>query len=369
MSLGGRLSALKKKVDEVAKVIECESLVIGSDIYSLELYAQLKKKSDSVILVSPKDFAAENIRPFGPSTIRGRENIAIFQKLYPEASVSCDYGVSLFFKDQKWRKFGGRSKSEKLLDGEEFYTSPRTRINWNELFETSSRESINSIQEESLQLIPQAISFSDNTWNVKLSAGTDIRTTKLFWGERPDFFTDCFTESSKLPPALFEYAESTKSDGKYLVKLQLKEEFTDIQDTLFIPLSYTHDWGHYIGEIDSEDAKKIEFVASIDLDQSSEEEVTRRIKTLKRSLDKIFPGFKKNVSSEYFSLFENSASTVIADEKYNNAKESLSGLVFIGENAPIDSTYFATLENEEVKVSRLSHLCRALISLRQALVY
>ncbi len=370
MSLGGRLSALKKKVDEVAKVIECESLIVGHDLYSLELYSKLKEMGKDVKIISPVEFPLDTIRPYGPSSIRGNANIEIFKKLFPEEELGTDYEVSLFFKDQKWRPFGGRSKSEKLLDGEEFYCSARTSYQWENLFSVSNKEKLELLANNVLYLIPLSISFSEEGWGLKLSAGVEVKAKKLFWGEAPTSFVDKFLQESKLPQGLFDYTDSTQSEGRYFIKLSFSEPIAEEKETLFVPLSYTHDWGHYIGEFDSQSSKDIEFLATLDLEQTSEDEVARRIKSLKRSLEKIYPASKDKIESEYISLFEKGVSTVIQDMPFNQSRENLPGLAFVGENAAIDTTFLSSICGEmELELSHVSHITRGILSVRQALVY
>ena len=91
-----------------------------------------------------------------------------------------------------------------------------------------------------------------------------------------------------------------------------------------------------------------------DPEELSEEEVSRRIKILKRNLEKVFPNFSKTLENEYISIDENA--TQFIESPLLKESSRIEGVVFVGENAPL-----STLDKSE-KTQKISHFVRGMIS-------
>ena len=126
-------------------------------------------------------------------------------------------------------------------------------------------------------------------------------------------------------------------------------------ETFFIPLSLTHEWGHFLGNFfEMNGGHFLELQHYFDPEELSEEEVSRRIKILKRSLEKVFPSFSKALENEYLSIDENA--TQVVDNPLLKDKSKIEGLTFVGENAPLPNL------DESKETQGLSHFVRGLIS-------
>ena len=107
---------------------------------------------------------------------------------------------SVFYKDLKFRKFGGRSKPCKLLAGEEFFTFPALQ----EKRETVNEENVNTLNEYLHQGRLKRIRVVEGGFELNLHNNTIIKTTNLTWGKSLPEFVDLVENKDKLPSALIE---------------------------------------------------------------------------------------------------------------------------------------------------------------------
>ena len=92
---------------------------------------------------------------------------------------------------------------------------------------------------------------------------------------------------------------------------------------MFIPLSYTHEHGHYVGEFKTQNGHQVaDFLHYIDENHASEEDISRIIRGLKKGFEKIFENFSKINFREYIALEDEIACLKIDDNSYNDSLES-----------------------------------------------
>jgi hypothetical protein len=108
----------------------------------------------------------------------------------------------------------------------------------------------------------------------------------------------------------------------------------------------------------------IEFIHYIDEDSSSEEDVSRIIRSLKKNMEKIFEKFSKTKASEYIVLEQEIGCLKIDDplfaKVYDSGKDEAKNLFFLGINAPIVDAHGAN-ESFEYSKEGLNMLARALL--------
>jgi hypothetical protein len=335
-----------KKIAVVEKeVIVTPYLVVGKDIFTLSLYVDLKKAhgSESVRLLSEDGILKSDMLPKGPSSIRGETNQRMFKDLFPDVALTKCNENALFYKDLAWKSFGGRSKPEALKYDEGFFTGDRIDPDFEEIFKnvSHSEEFINAINEEAYQVKIKSVNRSEKGFIVECINGTEFHCEHLYFGLSPYHYLQYYTEKNKLSPPFIEFCESTKTSSALFVKFVFEEApLSDMKETLFIPLSYTHEWGHFIGEFrNANGAQEIEFMHFLEDHLMSEEDVSRVIRLLKKSMEKIFLNFSKIKSREYISLEQEIGCLKIDDEGFEKSLELNNGetdkLFFIGINAPI----------------------------------
>ena len=183
-----------------------------------------------------------------------------------------------------------------------------------------------------------------------IHTGGSISCQHLIWGYSPSAFIKLCSDKRIFGGQGVKNHFSEQEMHALYVKFKLKEKVSDRKETLFIPLSHTHEWGHFIGEFQNEAVGQgIELVTFLDKDQANEEEIIKKIKILKRGLEKIYPGFKKLIQKEAISLDEISLN--FSDNLFAQIS-SLDYMDFVGQTAPMG-----------LADQNLSHLARGLKSL------
>lgn len=358
------LHKLKKIVEIQKEYIQVPHLVVGKDIFALSIYKALQAKygREQVRLLSEDALLKSDLAPKGPSTLRGASNQKIIQELYPQAVVSVGTEPAMFYKDMTWKSFGGRSKSEALKFNEEFYTSARFDIDMAKVFpELEQADSfIAEINQEAYQVRLKSIHRSGDGFKVECLNGTEFECEKLYFGQSPFQYLNFYSNKNELTDHFIEFCEGTKTPSALFVKFVFEKPISEMKETLFIPLSYTHEWGHFVGEFnetynDVNGTQEIEFIHFLDEDQSSEEDLSRTIRLLKKGLEKIFEKYSKINSREYIVLEQEIGCLKIDDELFaktlNEGKSELKNLFLLGINAPVvdaqcEETSFEYSKNE-----------------------
>ena len=366
---------LKKIVEVQKESIETDYLVVGKDAFAISLYKELVQKfgEDKVRLLSEDKIVSSDLLFKGPSTVRGEANKAVFRLLYPNLAVQEINSPSIFYKDLTWKAFGGRSKSETLKYDEEFYVPSFFKVKEEELYPWISEDDslYEELNQKAYQVKVKKIHYNDGKFTVECINGTEFHTPKLFFGKSPAFFLKSFSDLSKLSNDFIQFCESTQTISGLYIKYLFNKPLSDIKETMFIPLSYTHEWGHFVGEFkETSKGQLADFFHYIDADHASEEDISRTIRALKKSFEKIFENFSKINLTEFISLEEELACLKIDDEVFHKSKshdlDFLNKLFFIGKNAPIDLDWCA-MNSFEYSTKEINHLSRALLVEREVL--
>ncbi len=370
------LHKLKKVVVVEKEFIEVPHLVVGKDIFALSIYKSLQEKygKENVRLLSEDAILKSDLLPKGPSTIRGETNQKVVQQICPEAVSAVGSEVAMFYKDMAWKSFGGRSKPEALKFNEEFYTSSRFDVDAEKIFPelAYADEFLALVNEEAYQVRLKSIKRAGDGFFIECLNGTEFKCEKLYFGQSPYQYLQFYSNKNELSDMFIEFCESTKTPSALFVKFVFEKPITDTLETLFIPLSYTHEWGHFVGEFnttskDTEGPQFIEFIHFIDEDQSSEEEISKVIRLLKKNMEKIFEKFSKINAREYIVLEQEIGCLKIDNDLFNKAiesgkssKEDTKNLFLLGINAPIVDTHCEDISFEYSK-NDVDVLARALL--------
>jgi len=367
------LHKLKKVVVVEKEYIEVPHLVVGKDIFAVTTYKALQEKygKEKVRLLSEDAILKSDLMPKGPGTIRGEANQAVMKQIFPEAIVHEGNEMAMFYKDMTWKSFGGRSKSEALKFNEEFYTTPRLDIDPEKIFPelVNAEQFLEEINQEAYQIRLKSIKRVESGFSVECLNGTEFKCEKLYFDLSPSHYLNFYTNKNELSDTFIQFCESTHTPSALFVKFVFDKPITDIKETLFIPLSYTHEWGHFVGEfnVSADEAKAgqdIEFIHYIDEDSSSEEDISRIIRLLKKSMEKIFDKFSKTKATEYIVLEQDIGCLKIDDQLFARVadaqKNETNNLFFLGMNAPIVDTQSAEFMFEYSKEG-VNMLTRALL--------
>lgn len=348
------LHKLKKVIIVEKEFIQVPHLVVGKDIFAISIYKALQEKygKDQVRLLSEDAILKSDLLPKGPSTVRGKNNQQVVQELYPAAIGEIGAEQALFYKDMMWKSFGGRSKAEALKFNEEFFTSTRFNVDAEVIFPElkNTTELLANLNSEAYQVRLKSIHRAGTGFKIECINGTEFECEKLYFGQSPYQYLEFYSQKNELSDTFIEFCESTKTPSALCVKFVFEKPISDIKETLFIPLSYTHEWGHFIGEFntsvkDNGEVQEIEFIHFLDEDQASEEDISRVIRLLKKSMEKIFEKYSKTTASEYIVLEQEIGCLEIDNDLFfnsvNSGKNELQNLFLLGINAPVSDAQCA----------------------------
>lgn len=378
------LRELKSEGTNSYSVTNKSVVIVGDNLYAILAYESLSKifNPTEIILIADHKLNLNDISMIGPSTLRGEANIESFKIAFPNA-ISGDKRETVFLKEKVLRPFSGKSKSEELLFGEQFFTlngfncsldaigDIQTIDNKNELIDSINKKAcISSISSVTCEQSENDIVPLENfKWHIKTTKNMVFKSSYLVWAKPGWQLSNLIANNTTFDKSLIEFLNCTKAPGPLLVKFQLKKKIFNIEATTFLPQSLTHTWGHFIGEF-SEDhgefQEKAEFLTYVDTDDLNEEEVAKRIKLLKKSLEKLSPDFANCQIQENIILKDSTPITGINDELYwkGLSKSKIKALFIIGENGPLSRDF---LKNSGINFEshEISHITRALLANRQ----
>lgn len=243
---------LKKIVEIQKENIDIPHLVIGKDVFAISIYRHLVNKfgENQVRLLSEDRITFSDLYFKGPSTIRSVDNINYMKSHFNLDSIVEISQLPLFYKDLTWKSFGGRSKSETLKFDEDFYVSKRLDINEKMLFDwlENSDHFLNSLNEKAYQVKIKNLNFEAGIFFIECVNGTEFKAENLYFGKSPAYFLKKYSEKNHLSDKFIQFCESTVSPSALFIKYVFDKPISDLNETLFIPLSYTHEWGHFVGE-------------------------------------------------------------------------------------------------------------------------
>ena len=134
-------------------------------------------------------------------------------------------------------------------------------------------------------------------YRLECTGGNVLECEHLYWGRGPWQLLHLYHRPGQ---ALTGLCHKSPPLGALFVRYEFAAPIAVREETLFFPLSYTHPWGHFVGEFGRDGA--LELVGPFDRENVSEEEIGRRIKMLGRHLEKIFPNFKREYLRRFIRL-------------------------------------------------------------------
>ncbi len=206
----------------------------------------------------------------------------------------------------------------------------------------------------------------ESHWQIHCGDDTLFEAEFLIWGDEYKKYQE-LVDKNIIDKNILQFIGTTANVYSLYITYYFDKAVTSMMETMFIPLSHTHDQGHFIGEFKNSFNEKgkyrADFLHFISGDDSSEEEIAKRVRGLRKNLEKIFGNsFKPLV--ENIQLSSISPSIVIDDNIFNSSKASLNKFYFLGENAPISQNFQDRYSNFLLG-KKISHITRGLIGLEQ----
>ncbi len=361
------LTQLKRTKNSTSATVYKRYLFIGGDFYILNLlkYFLAKYPAEDIALVHSRKIEKENLMLLGPGLVRGRENISLWKKYFEDkfdnlGDVPTEVSA-LFYKDQNFRSFDGRHRSQTLMADEQFFLEKSLR-GTSQSVEKYYVDSVSLEIMERLDLINEVLKkgqvlsinrtcnsdfISPINFEVQLASGELITCEHLFFAQAPYNYLELYKNKNDLSNLAIEFCEKSKAKHAILVRFYLAKKLSDKLETLYIPLSVSNELGHAVVEFSHGKGELVknclceqylDCYMSEDIEKADEESISRNIRLLRKNLERVFPFFEKNILNEYIVLSEQVGCQGIDDLLYWKAISDFKNICFVGENAPFERT-------------------------------
>ena len=367
----GLLKHFKSKTSSVHQTVQkrhIKHVVVGQDLGAILQLLAIKRNfpDDSVKLISSRILTKKALieqYEEGVSLLRSSEAVTEIYRKYHEAKLSPQTKDALFYKDGKFHEFSGRAKSMELLPGENFFLSRGYRLETAGFFTADEWENLDQILNESLELrIFESIEKTIPTdlvnvaeWELTFKDFTIVTAQNLYVSLSPRKFLNYLSHKEKLTPELIDTCSSAKIQAALSVTWTLNKELFSGTETLFVPQSMTHEWGHFIVEFESMNHKTNEQICHclflIHDEEPQTEDLASRIKLMKRVMERVFPGIEAAITRENIRFDEEMFVSGMKDDLIEQLGFDYPTLKFTGQMSPMP-THFV---NEKFIARTLLH--------------
>lgn len=327
-------------------------IVVGNDFLAVWLYLNLiKQHGESNVCLITENFIDKNrlLEEWKCSikTLRSEEVARTLIGLKPELEIIPSNTTVKFYKDTKFHEFGKRTKSLPLQPGEEYFQQPYFEIKYQNLF---SDEEWNELDQRLAKQENKILSVIELTTpqdlvektNFKLHTGEyeSFDCEYLHWLGSPKQFYRLVKDKSDLNESVVDYCTNLDGQTAVVVLFECDRQISEEAGTVFLPQSLTHDWGHFIVDFNQYDIEKNSqsFTGLILLKEEdlTEEELAKKIKLLKRVIERVYPEFVKANFTEHIRFSEDMFIFGMKDELIGEVKKHLPQLHFSGIAAPLN---------------------------------
>lgn len=351
---GFGIRALKKVQDDESQENKREyipHIVYGATFYSVLTYLKLKNLygEDKVKMILNGTIDKDSIIGEWRCSVNTLRSEIVAQKLMhkkPQLEVLPSVGKNAFYKDGKFHKFGGRAKPYELKEDEELFVEKFYNFKLEGLFEDSDWENLDELLSKAqLSKYIDKIETTKPTdlvekTNFKLYTG-ELETYEcenLYWCESPKLFYKKVENTSDLDDAMAAYCSALDHRTGLVVHFDVAGQIYEGAGTVFLPQSATHEWGHFIADIKPYDvvSERQEFscLMFVDEDEVNEEELAKKIKLMKRVIERVLPDFNKFTYNERIQYYQDLIIKNTLDDLFPNYKDF--PVRFIGQGGPLN---------------------------------
>lgn len=349
---GFGLRALKKKTEidhSDGKRQFIKHLIFGENVEAVLTFLKLEKlHPGEVRLLTTNPFYKNEVLQQLDCTLNGIRSEVVasdLSSLNPNLHVEIKEESVLFYKDTKFQKFGGRAKPHEIKATEKFFMKPYYEFNERALFNEADFENLDEkLKAVEINQIIESIEVkkpSDLVEKVNFRLISGEKETfdceYLYFCESPKTFYKMVKNKDELDDCIGEYTASLQNHGAITVHFECDRLIHDFSGTMFIPQSMTHEWGSFVvdfGPFNQESSKQTMKVLSfLGEDDLQEEDLVKKIKLLKRVIERVFPEFSKAQYHQSIRYSNQYAIEGVNDEYFD--KIAAMPVKFIGNGAPI----------------------------------
>lgn len=358
---------LKNHDHKITKTVFVKDLIVGEHPVSYKLLKHLAANHDTskeeVKWIHQFEFMAP-FQTFSLDGVRGQNAGEILSEFYPTLNLKEGSHSSKFYKDGEFKEFGGRVKPHEIPQCERFFMQKPWKFDqknfWGESgdYQALSHYHVKGLINKITKLEINNLGAREN-WQIELSDGTAYQCENLWVTYTPSRFLSIFdkTQSGFFSEHFHQFAKAAEGLIPLAIKFKLKSEISSERGTLFIPQSQTHEWGSFVIEFD--DNQNLTALLFMNDSESDHEEIVKKIKLLKRVLERIFPNFEKKILSEAIS-FDQTPINFDLNDSIHALADYIPNLHFISELG------FIPLKNE--KINSLQGLSRLIYLYKQSTI-
>ncbi len=299
--------------------VHVPQLILGHDLAAVLKLVELKREHgpERLRLVTPhfltKDVLVNAHRHFS-TTLRDNQHTLEVAAKFSHARTRRREEEPLFYKEGQWHRFGGRAKPMELLPGEAYFLPARQELDLESLFSPEDWESLDDTLKAYQQVrvletlekkAPGDLADRDEWWMLFHDLGE--MTCEDLWLSLPARqVLKASSHGRTLPPEAAAYLTSVRAQAAVSVSWEFSKEIHQGPRTLFLPQSMTHEWGHFILDLDAWDGSRQSASALILLqeEEATSELMADKIKLMKRVLERVFPGFEALAGREHIMASE-----------------------------------------------------------------
>ncbi len=282
------------------------------------------------------------------STIRDEESASQLISKSASLEVLATNQEPLFYKDTKLHKFTGRAKPHELMEDEDVFKQSYYNFKWESLFNSDDFEKFDDIILahqfnkfiERIDLITPEDLVEVTNFQIFTSENEVFECEQLHWCQNPKTFYKLVKDKDSLDLSLHEYCNKLEARTSLTVNYESNQNFYETSGTVYLPQSVTHDWGHFICDIKPFDpasnTQEITALMFVTEEISTEEELAKKIRLMKRVMDRVFPIFAKSEVKEFINYRVDSFIKNNDDSLSASIKQSHPDLKLYGEGAYLD---------------------------------
>ncbi|MCE3014016.1 MAG: hypothetical protein LW878_13225 [Proteobacteria bacterium] len=331
-------------------------VILGQDISAVLKLVSLKSQHapENLRLITPRFLTREVlIDQFrcSPSTLRSNEHTLQVLEKYPFAKSLRYETESLFYKDGSWHKFNSRAKPMELKSFEETFRPARQELtleslfspeDWEQLDETLKTYQSVRVLEKLEKQVPTDLAQVDEWWMLFHDLG-EVTATHLYTSLSARELLKRSGQGQSLPTEMSAWLSSVEKKAAIAIRFDCSKQLHEETQTLFIPQSMTHEWGHFIVDVHPYDAqtKSHPLMALILLhdEEPTSEIMADKIKLLKRVFERVFPRFQETIQSEYIFVSEDFFEVINNEKLAEELNVGVPSLTLLGQYSTENLTH------------------------------
>lgn len=331
-------------------------VILGCDLGAVLKLIELKKAfpDESVKIISNRPLSRQILIDnfeSGVSSLRSQNAVEGIYRKHFNARIASEKKDPVFYKDGKFHEFGARAKPMNLLSGEEFFSTRGHRLGIASFFDEKSWNDLDAIISDALDMrIFESIEkttphdlVEKQEWTLTFKDFSRITCENLYVSLSPKKLLSYLKHKEDLTAELIDVCSAVTTQGAMSVSWILNKEFGPSDQTLFIPQSMTHEWGHFIVEFESFDHKSglglCHVLFLIHEEEPQSEDLATKIKLMKRVLDRVFPDLEKHIEKELIRFDEEMFISGVKDQTAEQLSFDYPTLKFLGQSAPMQSSF------------------------------